>query len=237
MEAIKGLEEFIELSYLADRPKRKIFSEADAAFLAISCPFLVVLSKGAFFPSFVISLSLVLAITIGESLSRFIKSSLFFIPLFSLAIALPRAFWDPGFGLYGAVVFTLRVWGALSIPSLLTRSYGLPYISYGLASIRIPEGFAYLIMMTSIDAISMARFIWSSSLAFLSRGVPKLRLKDLGYFFGYQLVRGYERGERMNMAFISRGGGNVGIKRSKITKTSMLILAILLAAFFIAIEI
>lgn len=234
MEAVKKISEFAELLYFCEKPKRKILSEADSAALVLLSPVLVVLSKGAEFPLIVIIFSLFLSFLIGEKISRFLLSTLLFIPIFSLAIALPRALIDPSFGLYGAIVFFLRVWAALSLPSLLTRSYGIQYIIIGLPKLRIPKEIAYLILITSIDVITTTRLIFNSSLMLISRGTPRLKFKDLGYFIGYQLVRGYERGERVNASFISRGGEGYVMRETKLTWKFFMFLAILISMFVIS---
>ncbi|MEM3837893.1 MAG: hypothetical protein QXM14_01460 [Fervidicoccaceae archaeon] len=232
MEVVKKLSELIELMYLCERPKRRIFSEVESALLAIVSPVLVVLSKGAAFPLLIILLSIALSIMIGEKFLRFLKSTLFFIPLFSLAIAIPRAFLEPSYGLSGAAIFTLRVWAALSIPTLIARSYGIPYISIGLASLGLPKDLAMLISISSIDIITSARIIWNSALALASRGAPKLGIRELGYFAGYQLVRGYERGERVNMAFIMRGGEET-VRKSVLSIKFTLLMLLLLFSFIV----
>ncbi|MGC8996415.1 MAG: hypothetical protein ACP5J1_00835 [Fervidicoccaceae archaeon] len=229
MEAVKKLSEFAEITYLCEKPKRKILSEADSASLVLFSPILVVLSRGMIFPIIVISFSLLISTLIGEKVSKFLRSTLLFIPLFSLAVVLPRAVLDPSFGFYGAGIFSLRVWAALSFPSLLTRSYGVPYIASGLHKLGIPREFAYLLMITSLDAIATARLIYNSTLMLISRGMPSFRMRDLGYFIGYQLVRGYERGERVNAAFISRGGEDYIMRETKFTwKGYVMIIAMLL---------
>jgi len=234
MEAVKKLGEYLELMYFCEKPKRRIFSEADSAALALMVPILVVLSRGVFFPLFVIAASILLAVIIGEKPSRFLQSTLLFIPLFSLAIAVPRALLQPSFGFYGAAVFSLRVWAALSLPSLLTRSYGVPYIARGLQKIGMPGEIAYLITVTSIDTITAARITSASALALISRGTPCIGLRELGYFIGYQLIRGYERGERVNAAFISRGGDGYHLGETRFTRNSLVFALIFVLAFILS---
>ncbi|HEW64092.1 hypothetical protein IOK49_04760 [Fervidicoccus fontis] len=218
MEALKKLSEFIEKSYLADYHKiNRFFSEADAALISLVTPILVVLSKDIRFSLVIIFSSFLVAFLMKESLLRQLKNTLFFIPLFSLAVAVPRYFIDPSFGIYGLLEFFFKVWAALSFPTLMARCYGVERLASGFASIGIPSGFSSLLALTSIDALISTRMLWNSVLMLQSRGGLKVSLKEIGYFVGFQFLRSFERGERINLAYLSRGGMEISLRRSSLS--------------------
>jgi len=230
MSMIKKLSEFLELNYLSEKLSSRNgliqgFSDLEKTLLVIMSPFLVVLSN-VLFSLFCIVLSLIMSLLSGLSVKNFLLRTLFFIPVFSLIIALPRAFMMDGTilysvnflwwglrltkeGLWIAFLFTLKVWAALSIPVIIVTVSGFRSIVNGFSVFHFPKIFTELLIVTYVNIYSMVRSIIVSVIAFESRTVKRVKLKFIGLMFGYQLVKGYERSERVYMAMLSRGGFNM----------------------------
>jgi len=230
MSMIKRLSEFLELNYLSESLANRnglvqSFSDVERVLLVVVTPFLVVLSN-ILFSIFCIILSFVLSSLSGLSVKKFLLRTLFFIPVFSLAVSLPRAFmidgtviYDVRFlwwslkltreGLWVIFSFTLKVWAALSMPVTIVTISGFRSIVNGFNALRLPKIFIELLMIAYVNIYSMVKNVIVSVMAFESRAVERVKLKSIGLMFGYQLVKGYEKSERMYMAMLSRGGYNV----------------------------
>lgn len=255
MSMIKRLSEFLELNYLSENLVNRngliqSFSDFEKTLLVVMAPFLVVLSNSILFSIFCIILSFIMSLLSGLSVKKFLLRTLFFIPVFSLAVSLPRAFMIDGVvlydvrflwwslkltreGLWVISSFTLKVWAALSMPVTVVTISGFRSIVNGFSEFRLPKIFIELLMVTYVNIYSMVKNVIVSVMAFESRAVKRVRLKFIGLMFGYQLVKGYERSERMYMAMLSRGGYNMPRRNVSRYNVKFLFIFLLMIVFYV----
>lgn len=253
MISVKKVSEFFELSYIAERAQLKnglfqSLSHAEKALFAIVPPFAVILVDNAYYSLFVLFIALFLSLLSHLSISSFMKRTLFFIPLFSLAISVPKGFLVEGNtflsfsffghslalsdnGLHYIYSFTLRVWAALSFPVSVTIAAGLMSLLKGLEDLGFPRAFTEVATYSYLSLYSIVKDASKASMSFTSRTPGKMKLKDIGNLFGSVLVRELSRGERTYFAYASRGLGHLSLRKSgkRLSVKGILLLSAVLA--------
>ena len=141
-------------------------------------------------------------------------SRIWLFPLFSFLVVLPRAFsFDltiSQLGLIYALVFSFRVFLAVSILSLIILTTPFSEIISTLRFFRVPESFVSVLVITyryiTLTFAEMLRVM----LARESRRIKRLSFKEIwkngGSALGVFFIRIYERSERVYLSSISRGG-------------------------------
>jgi|Deesub1362A_J573_1020465.scaffolds.fasta_scaffold00182_44 cobalt/nickel transport system permease protein len=144
-------------------------------------------------------------------------SRVWLFPLFSFIVVLPKAFffegWGIGFsesGLIYALIFSMRVFIAVSILSLVILTTPFSEIISTLRFFRVPESFISVLVLTyryiTLTFSEMLRIL----LARESRRVKRLSFSEVwkngGNALGVLFIRILERSERVYLSSLSRGG-------------------------------
>lgn len=156
-------------------------------------------------------LSLVLALLSGIRILYYIKRVWFFIPIFTLFIAIPAVFTH---GLTTAVLFVLRVADCVSFVVLITVTTRHVQLLKSLRSLGIPSIFVNVLDMMYRYISLFIQIFEDMHLSLKSRLVRRFNAKAARYWISSRMVFMFKRSLKMSedvyMAMIARGYGNDG---------------------------
>ena len=151
-------------------------------------------------------ISIMLAMLSGISVPFFIKRVWFFIPLFTLFIAIPAVFM---YGVESAVIFVLRVATCVSFAVLMTITTRHNILLKALRSFRVPNIFIQTLDMTYRYIFLFVKIFEEMHTGLKSRLVKKIGGKDarrwIGSRMGYLFKRSLKMSEDVYMAMLARG--------------------------------
>ncbi len=171
---------------------------------------LVVASVSTFSLEKLILLLLALAILFASSKISFRTyfSRIWMIPLFSFVIVLPHVFFTST-GIEYALLFTFRVFLAVSFLTLFMLTTRFSDVLYTLRFYKLPDIFVTILSTTYRYIHLMFCELYRLLLARESRRVRELGSREIwrngGKMLGFFFIRAYERAERVHLASVARG--------------------------------
>lgn len=152
------------------------------------------------------AVSIVLAALSGINLLFFVKRVWFFIPIFTLFIALPAVFMQ---SLEAALVFVLRVTACVSFAVLMTISTRHGELFKSLKSLGVPDIFIQTLDMTYRYIFFFVKVFEEMHLGLKSRLVKRFEKRDAWRWvssrIGYIFKRSIKMSEDVYMAMVARG--------------------------------
>ena len=150
--------------------------------------------------------SLILAKSSGIGILFFIKRVWFFIPMFTLLIALPAVFM---YGIFPAVIFVLRVATCVSLAVLVTITTRHADILRSLRSIGIPELFIQVLDMTYRYIFFFIKIFEEMHLSLKSRLIGRLSNQNTRRWaasrISFLFTRSIKMSEDVYRAMLARG--------------------------------
>ena len=150
--------------------------------------------------------SIMLAGLSGISIPFFLKRVWFFIPLFTLFIAIPAVFM---YGIVPAVIFVLRVATCVSFAVLMTITTRHNILLKALRSFRVPNIFIQTLDMTYRYIFFFVKIFEEMHTGLKSRLVKSIDGKVargwIGSRIGYLFKRSVKMSEDVYMAMLARG--------------------------------
>jgi cobalt/nickel transport system permease protein len=150
--------------------------------------------------------SLILALASGINIIFFIKRVWFFIPIFTLVIAIPAIFMQ---NLEAAIIFVLRVATCVSFAVLMAVSTKHRELFKSLRSLGVPNIFIQILDMTYRYIFFFVKVFEEMHLGLKSRLVKKFDKKSawhwIGSRIGYLFKRSVKMSEEVYMAMVARG--------------------------------
>lgn len=151
-------------------------------------------------------LSIVLAAASGVHIIFFIKRVWFFIPIFTLFIAIPAIFMH---GILPAILFVLRVTACVSFAVLMTITTRHSVLLKALRSLGIPNIFTQILDMTYRYIFFFVKVFEEMHTALKARIVKKFDKRSsrrwIASRIGFLFRRSIKMGEDVYMAMIARG--------------------------------
>ena len=157
------------------------------------------------------AVSVILAILSGINILYFIKRVWFFIPIFTLFIAIPAVFTH---GLLAALIFVLRVTDCVSFVVLITVTTRHSQLLKSLLLFGVPAIFVKVLDMMHRYIFLFIRIFEEMHLSLKSRLVKKFNAKNARRWISSRIAFVFKRSLKMSedvyMAMIARGYGNNG---------------------------
>jgi cobalt/nickel transport system permease protein len=151
-------------------------------------------------------LSIILAALSGISIIFFIKRVWFFIPIFTLFIAIPAIFMQ---NIYYAVIFVLRVTACVSFSVLITITTRHNELFKSLRSLGIGNIFIQVLDMTYRYIFFFVKVFEEMHLGLRARLIKKIKGQDarrwISSRIGYMFKRSIKMSEEVYMAMVARG--------------------------------
>lgn len=151
-------------------------------------------------------ISILLAVASRIDLLFFIKRVWFFIPIFTLFIAIPAIFMQ---GLFSAVLFVIRVTTCVSFVILVTITTRHNQLLKTLKSFGVPNIFIQVFDMTYIYIFLFVKVFEEMHLSLKSRLIKALDAKRARSWaasrIGYLFKRSLKMSEEVYLAMIARG--------------------------------
>jgi cobalt/nickel transport system permease protein len=151
-------------------------------------------------------MSVILAAVSRINILFFIKRVWFFIPIFTLFIAIPAVFMQ---NMEVAMIFVLRVAASVSFAVLMTISTSHKELFKALRSLGIPNIFIQILDMTYRYIFFFVKVFEEMHLGLKSRLIKKFEKKDawrwVGSRIGYLFKRSIKMSEEVYMAMVARG--------------------------------
>jgi cobalt/nickel transport system permease protein len=170
-------------------------------FILVTC-----LARNISYLAALYAMSIVLAAASGINILFFIKRVWFFIPIFTLFIAIPAVFMQ---NMEVAVIFVLRVAVCVSFAVLMTISTKHGELFKGLRSLGIPNIFIQILDMTYRYIFFFVKVFEEMHLGLKSRLIKKFEKKDAWRWvssrIGYLFKRSIKMSEEVYMAMVARG--------------------------------
>lgn len=151
-------------------------------------------------------ISIVLAAASGINILFFVKRVWFFIPLFTLFIAIPAVFTQ---NVEAAIIFVLRVADCVSFAVLMTISTRHGELFKSLKSLGAPNIFIQILDMTYRYIFFFVKVFEETHLGLKSRLIKKFDKSDawrwISSRIGYLFKRSIKMSEEVYMAMVARG--------------------------------
>lgn len=151
-------------------------------------------------------ISVLLAVLSGISMPFFLKRVWFFIPMFTLFIAIPAVFM---YGISSAVIFILRVATCVSFAVLLAITTKHNMLLRALRYFFIPNIFIQILDMTYRYIFFFVKVFEEMHIGLKSRLIRKFGNKEarkwVGSRMGYLFKRSVKMSEEVYMAMLARG--------------------------------
>jgi cobalt/nickel transport system permease protein len=151
-------------------------------------------------------ISIMLAVVSGISIPFFVKRVWFFIPLFTLFIAIPAVFM---YGIESAIIFVLRVTTCVSFAVLMTITTRHNILLKSLRSLGIPNIFVQILDMTYRYIFFFVKVFEEMHVGLKSRLVKKFdgasARKWVGARIAFLFRRSIKMSEDVYMAMLARG--------------------------------
>jgi len=152
------------------------------------------------------SVSILFAVLSGISIPFFIKRVWFFIPIFTLFIAIPAVFM---YGVKSAVIFILRVATCVSFAVLMAITTKHSMLLRALRYFLIPNIFVQILDMTYRYIFFFVKVFEEMHMGLKSRLIKKFdgrqARKWIGSRIGYLFKRSIKMSEDVYMAMLARG--------------------------------
>lgn len=185
--------------------------------------------------------SLVILLAVSRIPLRIYVSRIWMIPLFSFVIVLPHTFMA-SVGYEYALLFTFRVFLAVSFLTLIMLTTRFSDVLYVLRFYKVPDVFVTVLSTTYRYIHLMFCELYRMLLARESRRIREQSSREIwkhgGKMLGFFFIRAYERAERVHLASIARGyEGRTKVygKRFRLTANELLfalLIFITLAGWF-----
>lgn len=152
------------------------------------------------------ALSIILAAASGINIIFFIKRVWFFIPIFTLFIAIPAVFMQ---NLQSAVIFVLRVTVCVSFAVLTTITTRQKDLFNSLRSLGVSNVFIQILDMTYRYTFFFVKIFEEMHVGLKARMIRRFKGKDarrwIGSRIAYLFKRSIKMSEEVYMAMVARG--------------------------------
>lgn len=162
-------------------------------------------------------LSIILAFASGINIVFFLKRVWFFIPIFTLVIAIPALFMN---GPVPAAIFVLRVIACVSFAVLITITTRHSRLLRSLQSIGVPAIFIQVLDMSYRYIFLFMKTFEEMHLGLKSRLIRKLGARNARYWVASRISHLFKRSLKMSeevyLAMVARGyTGEIRAKKGK----------------------